>query len=196
MQLLLASHNRNKKLEMQAILPKHIMVLDLNDLGIQDEIVEDGNSFEENALIKARYLKNLTGMNCIAEDSGLEVFALDLAPGIYSARYAGPQKNDWDNIQLLLKKMDQLSNRQAQFRTVIACLLEHREFIFEGLVRGHISREALGNSGFGYDPIFIPDGYSNSFAQLGNEIKSEISHRSQAVKKLMDFLNITNKNPE
>ncbi|HRG68087.1 MAG TPA: RdgB/HAM1 family non-canonical purine NTP pyrophosphatase [Saprospiraceae bacterium] len=187
MLFLLASHNSNKKKEMELILPKEFEIKDLNDLGFETEIEETGKSFSENALIKARYFKEMTGLNCIAEDSGLEVVALNNEPGVYSARYAGLQKSDDDNIKLLLFKMKGLANREAQFHTVIACVFDDREYLFEGILKGLISEKPVGNYGFGYDPVFIPDGYQQTFAELGIDVKTKISHRSKAVKKMIQF---------
>lgn len=172
---------------MAAILPIEFEIKDLNDLGFDKEIEETGKSLEENALIKARYFKEVTGLNCIAEDSGLEVEALNNEPGIYSARYAGLQRSDPDNIQLLLFKMKNIPNRKAQFRTIIACKLDEQELLFEGIVRGVIAENPRGDSGFGYDPVFIPDGYQQTFAELGIDVKTKISHRSKAVKKMIQF---------
>lgn len=188
MLLLLASKNPNKKKEMEAILPNEYEIKDLNDLGFEKEIEENGKSLEENALIKARYFKEATGLNCIAEDSGLEVAALDNEPGIYSARYAGLQKNDRDNIKLLLFKLNGQSNRNAQFRIIIACIMDEREYLFEGIIKGVIAENPRGDSGFGYDPVFIPFGYDRTFAELGIETKTKISHRTEALRKLIDHL--------
>lgn len=173
---------------MAAILPIEFEIKDLNDLGFDKEIEETGKSLEENALIKARYFKEETGLNCIAEDSGLEVVALNNEPGIYSARYAGLQKSDPDNIKLLLFKMKDIPIREAQFRTIIACILNEQEFLFEGIVKGVIAEKPRGDSGFGYDPVFIPDGYDLTFAELGLETKTKISHRTAALKKLIYHL--------
>jgi len=188
MLLLLASKNPNKKKEMEAFLPNEYEIKDLNDLSFDKEIEENGKSLEENALIKARYFKEATGLNCIAEDSGLEVTALDNEPGIYSARYAGLQKSDQDNIKLLLFKLNGQSNRDAQFRTIIACILDDQEYLFEGIIKGVIAENPRGDSGFGYDPVFIPVGYNQTFAELGIEAKTKISHRTEALKKLIHHL--------
>ena len=189
MQLLLASHNLNKKKEMQGILPASFQILDLSDLNITDEIEEYGASLEENALIKVRYLHHMLKLNCIGEDSGLEVEALNGAPGIYSARYAGPEKKSNENIKLLLKNMEHSTNRNAQFRTVIALILNNTEYLFEGVIKGTIAHDRAGLYGFGYDPVFIPEFYNQTFAELGDEVKLKISHRSRAVQKLVSFIN-------
>ena len=186
--LILASHNPNKKKEIEKVLPLTYQIKDLNDLGITEKIEEHGNRLEENALIKARYLYKLLQVHCIAEDSGLEIEGLHGEPGVHSARYAGPDRNDERNIQLVLNKMLGESNRAARFRTVIALIIDGREYLFEGTVPGKIASEAKGYSGFGYDPIFIPDPYSQSFAELGDELKVKISHRTRAIQKLIQFL--------
>ncbi len=186
--LILASHNPNKKKEIEKVLPLTYQIKDLNDLGITEKIEEHGNTLEENALIKARYLYKLLQVHCIAEDSGLEIEGLHGEPGVHSARYAGPDRNDEHNIQLVLNKMLGESNRAARFRTVIALIIDGREYLFEGTVPGKIASEAKGYSGFGYDPIFIPDPYSQSFAELGDELKVKISHRTRAIQKLIQFL--------
>lgn len=186
--LILASHNPNKKKEIEKVLPLTYQIKDLNDLGITEKIEEHGNTLEENALIKARYLYKLLQVHCIAEDSGLEIEGLHGEPGVHSARYAGPDHNDERNIQLVLNKMLGESNRAARFRTVIALIIDGREYLFEGTVPGRIASEAKGYSGFGYDPIFIPDPYSQSFAELGDELKVKISHRTRAIQKLIQFL--------
>lgn len=186
--LILASHNPNKKKEIEKVLPSTYQIKDLNDLGITEKIEEHGNTLEENALIKARYLYKLLQVHCIAEDSGLEIEGLHGEPGVHSARYAGPDRNDERNIQLVLNKMLGKSNRAARFRTVIALIIDGQEYLFEGTVPGKIALAAKGDSGFGYDPIFIPDPYSQSFAELGDELKVKISHRTRAIQKLIQFL--------
>ena len=188
MELLLASHNPNKKREMQRVLPPPFILRDLHDLNVHEEIEESGTSLEENARIKARHLHDRLHMNCLAEDSGLEVDALHGAPGVFSARFAGPQKSDSDNIALLLQKMEMMEARAAQFRTVIVLILEDREYLFEGIIRGRIERKPAGNGGFGYDPVFTPEGYDKTFAELGDAIKTAISHRSIATRKLVHLL--------
>lgn len=189
MQILLASHNPFKKKEMADILPSTFQILDLHDLNIIEEIEENGNSLEENALIKVRFLHRKFHLNCIGEDSGLEVEALNGAPGIYSARYAGPQKKSEDNIKLLLKNMEDVTNRKALFRTIIALILNDQEYLFEGQIKGHIADYPVGHYGFGYDPVFIPEFYDQTFAELGDHIKSKMSHRSRATQKLIHFIN-------
>jgi XTP/dITP diphosphohydrolase len=143
-------------------------------------------------LQKARYVKEKFGFDCFADDTGLEVEALDNAPGVYSARYAGPDHNSESNMKLLLKNMEGITNRKARFRTVIALLMDGKEYLFDGIVEGVIIDEKRGNSGFGYDPVFVPNGYNETFAQLGSDIKNNISHRAKAVLKLHDFLSKLN----
>lgn len=188
MKLIIASHNPNKKKEIQKVLPDTYQLKDLNDIGILEEIEENGKTLEENALIKARYLHVRLNENCIAEDSGLEIESLNGEPGVRSARYAGNQRNDENNIQLVLEKMKGMKNRKARFRTVIALIFANHEYLFEGTVNGVIALAPKGEHGFGYDPLFIPEPYDQSFAELGDEIKVKISHRSIAIKKLIHFL--------
>jgi XTP/dITP diphosphohydrolase len=188
MLLILASHNKHKKQEIEKMLPEGFEIKDLNDLDFHEEIEETGNSFEENALIKARYLHSKMNCNCIGEDSGLEVASLNGEPGIYTARFAAKNQSPLSNMQLLLSKLKNQSNRKANFRTVIALIYNDREYIFEGQVEGSIAKQESGSGGFGYDPIFIPEHYEKTFAELESTIKTNISHRSRAVKKLLDFL--------
>lgn len=186
--LVFASSNEHKRSEIIAILPKNIELVNLTDLNIFEEIPETGETLEANATIKAKYVYDRTGLDCFAEDTGLEVFCLNNEPGVISARYAGPARNASDNMDLLLNKMGQESNRKAQFRTVIALIWQDEIYYFEGMVSGTIALNKSGSAGFGYDPVFIPDGFNQSFAELGDEIKNSISHRSVAVNKMMEFL--------
>ena len=188
MKLVLASNNAHKRTEILQILGDGFTLLRPEDLGIHDDIPETGNTFQDNALQKAHYLTGLSGYPVIADDSGLEVFALNGEPGVYSARYAGPQRNHDDNMNLLLRKLEQVQDRSSQFRTVIALVMEGNAYCFEGIVKGSISREKMGDKGFGYDPIFIPEGHALSFAQMSEEEKNAISHRKQALEKLRAFL--------
>ena len=152
------------------------------------DIPETAETLEGNALQKARYIKENFGYDCFADDTGLEVEALDNAPGVYSARYAGPGHDSEANMNKLLHEMKSKENRKARFRTVIALILDGKEYLFEGIVNGTIIEEKRGGSGFGYDPVFVPDTYSQTFAEMGNDIKNQISHRAEAVKKLTAFL--------
>ncbi len=188
MELVLASHNPHKVIEIQSILSKKIKILSLSELGLNEPIEETGQTLEENALIKARWVFEKTKKNVIADDSGLEVFALNKAPGVYSSRYAGEEGNSTKNIEKLLKELQQITDRRSRFRCCIALIFEGKEYLFEGTVYGRITYEPLGYFGFGYDPIFIPDGYDKTFAQMSAEEKNAISHRFQSIKKLVDFL--------
>lgn len=191
--LVFASSNPHKIDEIKALLPKHIQLLGLKDIGFQSEIPETADTIEGNAALKAgciyNYLKNNPAYHhvygVIADDSGLEVEALGNKPGVYSARFAGEPKNDDANNQKLLKELQNITSRQARFKTVICLTTKGNTICFEGLVRGTIAYEPRGGSGFGYDPLFIPQGYRSTFAELGAEIKNSISHRANAVKKLL-----------
>ena len=186
--IVFATNNQHKLDEIRKITEGKIEILSLSDIGSNDEIEETGNTLEENALVKARFIKNKYGYDCFAEDAGLEVEALGNAPGVYSARYAGDACRDEDNIKKLLDNLKGIANRKARFRTVIALLMNNEEYFFEGEIKGHIIDEKRGFAGFGYDPIFVPEGYDQTFAELGEEIKNRISHRSIATQKLVDFL--------
>lgn len=188
MKLIFASHNKNKVREIAAILPKHIELVGLHDLNYNEEIDETGATLEENALIKAKHIYEKFNLNCFADDSGLEVEALNNEPGVYSARYAGNEKNDDANMNKLLANLSGQTNKKARFRTAISLIIDGKNFPFEGIISGQIINEKRGAEGFGYDPIFVPDGYTKTFAELSSEEKNQISHRAQAVKKLIDFL--------
>jgi len=186
MNLVFATNNAHKLQEVAALLPNKI--LSLNDINCTDDIPEIADTLEGNALLKARYVYEKFGVNCFADDTGLEVEALNNAPGVYSARYAGEQKNAEDNMNKLLLELQDKSNRKARFRTVIALILDGKEYLFEGEVKGTIEKERRGKEGFGYDPIFMPEGFDKTFAELSIETKNTISHRGLAVAKLIDFL--------
>ena len=186
--IIFATNNKHKLEEVSALL--HNKILSLNDINCTEDIPETADTLEGNALLKARYIYEKFGVDCFADDTGLEVEALDNAPGVYSARYAGEQKNAEDNMNKLLSELQDKSNRKARFRTVIALILNGKEYLFEGEVKGIIEKEKRGNEGFGYDPIFTPDGYDKTFAELSMETKNTISHRGRAVAKLIDFLSI------
>lgn len=195
MKIVFATNNRHKLDEISCILGNKFEVLSLADIGCHDDIPEDADTLEENAMIKARYIWDHYHMNVFADDTGLEVEALDGRPGVHSARYAEGTDHDSEaNMKKLLGELAENNNRNARFRTVIALLLENGEgnapdaFEFEGIVEGTIARERRGKEGFGYDPIFVPKGYDESFAQLGIEVKNKISHRARAVAKLAEFL--------
>lgn len=188
MKLVFATNNRHKLQEVKAIVGDRVEILSLSDIGCCDDIPETADTLQGNALIKARYISEKYGVNCFADDTGLEVDALDGAPGVYSARYAGEECNSEANMQKLLQNLTGKSGRSAQFRTVIALIINGDEKLFNGVVKGRISTEKLGDSGFGYDPIFIPEGFSESFAQMSAEQKNSISHRFRATEKLSNYL--------
>jgi len=189
MTIILASNNKHKVEEIQAILAEtDIEIKTLADINFHEDIIEDGDTLEDNAWIKADTIHELTGLNVMADDTGLEVDALDGRPGVHSARYAGPQRDSEDNMNLLIQELSEASSRNAQFRTVIALWLDGRKHQFEGVIRGTIGSQRQGVGGFGYDPIFTPKGFEDSFGVLSSDIKNEISHRGRAVKKVADFL--------
>lgn len=187
--LVFATHNAHKLDEVRDIVKDNFEIISLTDIGCFDDIEESGSTLEDNARIKARFVKEKYGYDCFGDDSGLEVDALNGAPGVYSARYAGGNGHDSEaNVKKLLHEMEGASDRKAHFRTVIVLLLDGKEYQFDGRVDGTITSIPQGNEGFGYDPVFQPDGFDKTFAQLGMEVKSEISHRARAVKKLCEFL--------
>ena len=189
MKLVFATHNQHKLREIQALLPPNIQLLSLDDISCNEDIPETATTIEDNALLKAQYVQKQYHCNVFADDTGLEVQALNNAPGVYSARYAGEHKSDVDNVQLLLKNMEGISRREAQFKTVIALCLEDVVYTFEGIAKGNISTTPIGTNGFGYDPIFIPENSDKTFAELTQDEKNHISHRGKAFEKLLDFLN-------
>lgn len=188
MKIIFATHNPNKLKEIQSKIGDRLLIQDLDTIGITEEIPETGQTLEENSLLKARYVYSKTGCSCFADDTGLEVFSLNNEPGVYSARYAGEPKNDEKNIDKLLHELNHKNDRKAQFRTVISLIWEGKEYLFEGVIKGTILTERRGNKGFGYDAIFVPEGYEETFAELDLEEKNKISHRAIAVQKLIDFL--------
>jgi len=188
MQIVFASNNKNKIKEIQLLLPSKIQVLSLEDIGCFEEIPETANTIEGNAIQKANYVTKKYGYNCFADDTGLEVVALNGEPGVYSARYAGEQKDSSDNMDKLLDNLRDKSNRSAQFKTVIALNLNGKQTMFTGIVKGKIIHEKKGTNGFGYDPIFVAEGYDKTFAELTLEEKSKISHRGLAVQQMVAFL--------
>lgn len=186
--LVFATNNKHKLDEVQKIASGSVNIVSLEDIDCHDDIPETSDTLEGNALQKALYIKEHYGFDCFADDTGLEVESLNNAPGVYSARYAGPGHNSEANVNKLLQEMNGIENRKACFRTVIALIFNGKEYFFEGIVNGQITKEKRGTSGFGYDPIFIPDNYTDTFAEMGNDIKNTISHRAEAVKKLSSFL--------
>lgn len=188
--LVFATGNPNKLAEVNQLIGHRFEVHGLKDIGCTEDIPETQDTIAGNAWQKARYVKEHYGLDCFAEDTGLEVDALDGAPGVFSARYAGPQKNAEDNMQLLLKNLRGVADRSARFRTVIALILNGAEHTFKGVAAGRIATERHdGDQGFGYDPLFFPEGYDRSFAQMPASAKNEISHRGRAVRQLVRFLN-------
>ena len=186
--IVLATNNPGKLKEVQALLQKEFTILSLADIGLEVNIPEDFETLEENALQKAKYIHDKTGMNVLADDTGLEVQALEGRPGVYSARYAGPNSNSEKNIDKLLRELGNKENRKAQFRTVMALVLHGQEHVFEGICEGQILKARSGSEGFGYDPVFCPKGYKTSFAQMSMSEKNKISHRALALKQVIDFL--------
>lgn len=188
MELIFVTANSNKAIEVQKVIGDGIKILSLKGIGFAEDIEETGSTLTENALIKARFIYNRYKKNCFADDSGLEVNALNNEPGVYSARYAGEPKSDLRNTRKLLENLQNISNRAACFKTVIALIIDGNEFTFEGKIEGDISIEPRGNNGFGYDPVFIPKSFNKTFAEMSSEEKNAISHRAIAVNKMNDFL--------
>jgi XTP/dITP diphosphohydrolase len=188
MKLVFASNNHNKIVEIRHQLPDDIELLSLEDIGCNEDIPETADTIEGNAILKADYVTQNYGYDCFADDTGLEVSALNGAPGVYSARYAGPQKSAENNMQKLLQALDGTTDRSARFKTVIALNLKGEQHLFKGIVNGTIAKEKAGTAGFGYDPIFVPEDLPYTFAQLSLEDKAALSHRGRAVKQLLEFL--------
>jgi XTP/dITP diphosphohydrolase len=195
LKIVFATNNKHKLEEINALLDGKFDIIGLKEVGIEEEVPEDHATLEENALQKARYIYNRTGENCFADDTGLEVGALDGEPGVYSARYSRighpvfPEMEATEgNIRKLLLKLEGVENREAQFRTVIALIISGSEYQFEGVIKGEIKSEPSGSMGFGYDPVFIPEGTRQTFAEMALSEKNRISHRARAVRKLAQFL--------
>jgi XTP/dITP diphosphohydrolase len=191
MQLVFASNNLNKIKEIQSILNGSIEILSLSDIGCHEEIPETADTIEGNAILKANHVTEKYGYDCFADDTGLEVTALNGEPGVYSARYAGEQRDSDDNMNKLLHVLSDKEDRSAQFKTVIALNIKGAQHLFTGIAKGNIVLEKTGNKGFGYDPIFKPENYDETFAEIASEIKNKISHRAKATEQLIDFLNST-----
>ncbi len=191
MKLIFASNNENKIKEVKAKLPS-FDIIGLKAFGIEEDIPETAKTIEGNASIKSTYIYNNYNVDCFSDDTGLEIEALNGEPGVYSARYAGEDKNAEKNMELVLQKLNGIENRKARFKTVVSLFLEGKEHTFTGIVNGTILKEKRGKKGFGYDPIFVPDGYSQTFAELSLEEKNKISHRALAVDQLVEFLTSTN----
>lgn len=183
-----ATNNKHKLEEIQQIVGDKLSILSLQDMNFREDIPENEPTIEGNALYKARFIYNRFGKDCFADDTGLEVVALNGEPGVLSARYAGEEKNYQSNNELLLKNLNPFPNKSARFKTVIACVLEGREYVFEGIIEGTIVNEPKGKNGFGYDSIFQPSGYQQTFAELSEEVKNTISHRARAMESLFMFL--------
>ena len=191
MKLVFASNNKNKIAEIQSMLPESIKILSLEDINCLEDIPETADTIEGNAILKADYVTQKYGYDCFADDTGLEVNALNGEPGVYSARYAGEQKNADDNMNKLLEALKNEENRSAQFKTVITLNLKGQQYLFTGIAKGNITHEKTGTNGFGYDPIFKPENFNETFAELPLETKNTIGHRGKAVKQLIDFLSTT-----
>ncbi|MEP1490142.1 MAG: non-canonical purine NTP diphosphatase [Algibacter sp.] len=189
MQLVFATNNQNKIKEVQALVPSNIKLLSLKDINCNEDIPETQNTIEGNAKQKVDYIKNKYGLDCFADDTGLEVEALNGAPGVYSARYAGAQRDANDNMDLLLKNLKNTVNRNAQFKTVVVLQLNGKQVSFTGICEGTITTSKSGEKGFGYDPIFQPKDYSKTFAEMDLELKNSIGHRGKAITQLVQFLN-------
>lgn len=188
MQLVFASNNKNKILEIQSLLPETIQILSLEAIGCQEEIPETATTIEGNAILKANYVTQKYGYDCFADDTGLEVEALNGEPGVFSARYAGEQRNSDDNMTKVLDALSDKNNRNAHFKTVITLNLKGKQYLFTGIAEGQITTKKSGDQGFGYDPIFQPIGFKETFAELSLETKNKISHRGKATQKLIAFL--------
>lgn len=188
-ELVFVTNNQHKLKEVREILGSEYQILSLSDIGCFEDIPETADILEGNALLKAMYVKEKYNYDCFADDTGLEVKALHNAPGVHSARYAGDSRDTSANVRKLLEEMSGIEDRKARFRTVIALIRNGKEYLYEGEILGTIIEELRGAGGFGYDPVFIPDGYSYTFAELGNEEKNKISHRAKAVRQLISGLN-------
>ena len=189
MEIVFATNNLNKLKEVQSLIPDHIKLLSLKDINCTEDIPETQPTIEGNAIQKANYVKSNYGFDCFADDTGLEVDALNGEPGVYSARYAGSQRNADDNMNKLLDNLNSFQNRSAQFKTVIALHINGELLTFTGICRGQITTQKFGDKGFGYDPIFKAEGYDQTFAEIALEEKNEIGHRGKAVRKLVNHLN-------
>lgn len=188
MNLVFATQNKNKAKEIQALMPENVIIQTLQDIGCADDIPETAPNLEGNAQLKARYIAHKYNVNCFADDTGLEIVSLNNEPGVYSARYAGSERSDEANMNLVLNKLKSSANRSAQFRTAICLIIDGQEFLFEGIVQGEILTEKRGTNGFGYDPIFEPESIGKSFAEMTMSEKNERSHRGRAFHKMIEFI--------
>ncbi len=186
--IVFATNNQHKLTELRQLTAGKINIMSLNDIGCNDDIPEDCDTLEGNAIEKARWVKDKYGYDCFADDTGLEVEVLDGRPGVHSARYASPSHDSAANMKKLLEELKNKKNRKARFRTVIALIYDTKQYLFEGIVEGHIATEAHGDNGFGYDPIFYPELSDKTFAEMSSETKNSMSHRGRAVSKLIEFL--------
>lgn len=186
--IVFATNNRHKLDEIRSILGASYTIVPMDEIGCSEDIPETAGTLEGNALLKAQHIKTHYGYDCFADDTGLEVKVLNNAPGVYSARYAGESKDPKANMRKVLGELENQIDRSARFRTVIALLLGEKEYLFEGIVEGKLIEEARGNAGFGYDPVFVPEGFMETFAEMGVDVKNKISHRAKAVEQLKKFL--------
>lgn len=188
MKLIFATHNSNKAIEIQKLLPEDFQVLTLDDIDFHEEIPENESTIEGNSVFKAQFIFNLFNLNCFADDTGLEIESLDGRPGVHSARYAGENKNSDANIERVIEELSGIENRNARFKTVITLIINGEQHRFEGIVNGKIIHDKKGNNGFGYDPIFIPENENKTFAEMDLREKNKYSHRARALEKMIDFL--------
>jgi len=188
--LVFATNNAHKLAEVKSVSHDSIAILSLKEINCYDDIPETADTLEGNALLKAQHIYNKYGFDCFADDTGLEVETLDGRPGVYSARYAGEEQDAVKNMQKLLAELDGVANRKAQFRTVVALIEGGKVSYFEGKITGVITTEPTGNTGFGYDPVFVPDGFSQTFSELGSDLKNKISHRALAINELKKYLKL------
>lgn len=189
MKIVFATNNANKIKEIQSLLPSTIEIISLESIGCHEEIPETADTIEGNSILKANYVTQKYGYDCFADDTGLEVEALNNEPGVYSARYAGPQCLAEDNMALLLSNLENRDNRKAQFKTVITLNIKGEQLLFTGIAKGEITKNRSGNQGFGYDPIFRPENFQETFAEMSSELKNKISHRGKATQLLISYLN-------
>ena len=192
MELIIASQNQNKLVEFKKILGDKINLFSLSDIGLNQEIPENEKTIKKNAMFKAKFVNTQTGKNVFADDTGLEIDSLNGEPGVYSARYSGVERNSDKNIELVLTKLKNKSNRNSRFKTIISLILDGKSVNFEGVVEGNITEEKRGSNGFGYDPIFQPDGYASTFGEMSLKEKNKISHRSIAINKMVQYLKENN----
>ena len=192
MELIIASQNQNKLVEFKKILGDKINLFSLSDIGLNQEIPENEKTIKKNAMFKAKFVNTQTGKNVFADDTGLEIDSLNGEPGVYSARYSGVERNSDKNIELVLRKLKNKSNRNSRFKTIISLIIDGKSVNFEGIVEGKITEEKRGSNGFGYDPIFQPNGYASTFGEMSLNEKNKISHRSIAINKMVQYLKENN----